>query len=363
MKLFFLVATALADYPAYTIPSIPAKLEWKDEISKKSFQEENQGKEYVDFQMPDDDFVPIEDLPVVYLNGIKFHRQGKDAYPLALERFRKLTRSSDGKLECKGAQEAKQHKKEHLGEKHMRHQVLMANDVGLDLSAVIYETKYPRYNGKDVPLPYNELLQRDVDLSHLEPETEDEEYVMTHSDTVGTLQAWPSDTFVEPEIDNSLLDEVMMEEIVGSEPSSDPFGVEEALAAITPAQPSISFFEDEEVSAPDDVEKERLARLQRRFLSQESVKIGCCNGTPYKANKRCCCRRVSFDKEKKFCCAINGCESFQIFDRDNKNHYRDCLSLSGNVVQEYGYRGGVNTMEGEPTFDAERKSRPTRPSN
>ena len=26
---------------------------------------------------------------------------------------------------------------------------------------------------------------------------------------------------------------------------------------------------------------------------------------------------------------IQGCESFQIFDRSNKQHYKDCLSLSG----------------------------------
>jgi hypothetical protein len=34
--------------------------------------------------------------------------------------------------------------------------------------------------------------------------------------------------------------------------------------------------------------------------------VGCCNGLPYNSNKRCCCRRASFDKDSKFCCAVNG---------------------------------------------------------
>jgi hypothetical protein len=96
-----------------------------------------------------------------------------------------------------------------------------------------------------------------------------------------------------------------------------------------------------------DREALRLKRLKNQFYQQEKVKIGCCNGVPYNSKKRCCCRRVSFDKDKKFCCAINGCESFQIFDRSNAKHYKDCLSLSGLVIQEYGYQG----QTGQPKMD------------
>ena len=101
-----------------------------------------------------------------------------------------------------------------------------------------------------------------------------------------------------------------------------------------------------------EVEAIRLRNLKSQFKTQDKVKIGCCNGLPYNSSKRCCCRRIPFDKEHKFCCAINvsfklflrlkayltlnsikkiikGCESFQIFDRSNKQHYKDCLSLSG----------------------------------
>jgi hypothetical protein len=96
-----------------------------------------------------------------------------------------------------------------------------------------------------------------------------------------------------------------------------------------------------------DREALRLKRLKNQFYTQEKVKIGCCNGVPYNSKKRCCCRRVSFDKDKKFCCAINGCESFQIFDRSNAKHYKDCLSLSGLVIQEYGYQG----QQGQPKME------------
>jgi len=107
-----------------------------------------------------------------------------------------------------------------------------------------------------------------------------------------------------------------------------------------------------------DAEELRLQRIKRKFYAQENVKIGCCNGQPYNTKKRCCCRRVSFDKDKKFCCAINGCQSFQIFDRDNAQHYKDCLSLRGLVIQEYGYQG----QKGQPKMMQSVARRPTRPN-
>lgn len=69
---------------------------------------------------------------------------------------------------------------------------------------------------------------------------------------------------------------------------------------------------------------------------EEVHQIGCCNGMPYNTNKRCCCRRASFNKDEKFCCAINGCGDFKIFKKSESN-YDLCNSLSGVVVQEYGY--------------------------
>ena len=55
----------------------------------------------------------------------------------------------------------------------------MANDAvfigmehrNLDLISTIFQTKYPRYNGRDAPLPYDELVKVD-DLTNLEPENE-----------------------------------------------------------------------------------------------------------------------------------------------------------------------------------------------
>ncbi|CAG5110187.1 Oidioi.mRNA.OKI2018_I69.chr2.g4614.t1.cds [Oikopleura dioica] len=69
---------------------------------------------------------------------------------------------------------------------------------------------------------------------------------------------------------------------------------------------------------------------------EEVHQIGCCNGMPYNTNKRCCCRRASFNKDEKFCCAINGCGDFKIMKKSEAN-YDMCNSLSGVVVQEYGY--------------------------
>ena len=97
-----------------------------------------------------------------------------------------------------------------------------------------------------------------------------------------------------------------------------------------------------------ELEEQRLSNIRKMFRSQSNVKIGCCNGLPYNSSKRCCCRRIPFDKDKKFCCAIDvrqitavfwlelifsfffqGCENFQVFDRSNAQHYKDCLSLKG----------------------------------
>jgi hypothetical protein len=301
-----------ADYPGYTIPNEPQHLAWAQSSDELAFDRIEGKKEFVKYQMPDDEYVPIDHLPIVFLNGIKFHRQGKQPKQDMLDRFRKITRSSDGHLKCKGQTKAKLHQ-----EHHQSHQ--MANDVpagfigmehrNLDLISTIFQTKYPRYNGRDAPLPYDELVKVD-DLTNLEPENE-YEFKM-----INDVQVREEGEFEEEE-------EEYIEVNFPNPEYIQPYIVDEGEEPITEAE----------------IEAIRLRNLKSSFKTQDKVKIGCCNGLPYNSSKRCCCRRIPFDKEHKFCCAINGCESFQIFDRSNKQHYKDCLSLSGLVIQEYGYHG------------------------
>jgi hypothetical protein len=313
-----MIGAVMADYPGYTIPTEPDVIIWKEPEQDRIFQENEGHKEYVKFQLPDDEYVPLSDLPIVYLNGIKFHRQGKQPRANDLDRFKKITRSSNGQLSCKGGKKAQQ---EH--EMHQQiHARMMANDAvsfigeshNLDLIKTIFQTKYPRYNGRDAPLNYNELLEI-PDLTNLNPsnwyekelvrceQDEDGECVQELKEQLEDEQHFPSQTYVDP---------VVVEE------ADDLPGKE---------------WTDEEL------EENRLANIRKMFRSQSNVKIGCCNGLPYNSSKRCCCRRIPFDKDKKFCCAIDGCENFQVFDRSNAQHYKDCLSLKGLVIQEYGYRG------------------------
>jgi len=86
---------------------------------------------------------------------------------------------------------------------------------------------------------------------------------------------------------------------------------------------------------------QKTPQLQMRSLAEKPVQpaqqVGCCNGQPYNTNKRCCCRRASFDKDSKFCCAVDGCRNFQIFKRNDPKAVEKCHALEGVVVQEYGY--------------------------
>lgn len=318
-----MIGATLADYPGYTIPTNPQMTIWKLPEQEQAFENLEGQKEYVKYQMPDDEFVPVSDLPVVFLNGIKFHRQGKQPRPHDLERFRKITRSSNGQLSCKGGKEAKEAHKEHMQARshvmQMDHvEFIGVNPKKLDLVKTIFQTKYPRYNGRDAPLKYNELLVI-PDLTNLEPQNE-EEWKMIQNDWV------PRE---EGEYDPEAEEEEFYEEVhFPSEEYRDPVVVDEE--------------DDREDLTDEELEEIRLAELKKMFKSQANAKIGCCNGLPYNSSKRCCCRRIPFDKDKKFCCAINGCQSFQVFDRSNAQHYKDCLSLSGLVIQEYGYRGLPN---------------------
>lgn len=91
--------------------------------------------------------------------------------------------------------------------------------------------------------------------------------------------------------------------------------------------------------------------ISPRAHQQPSPPVGCCNGVPYNASKRCCCRRASFDKETKFCCALDGCGDFKIYKRDDPNALSACRALEGIVVQEYGYHSEIEKF---PSFMGQR---------
>lgn len=93
------------------------------------------------------------------------------------------------------------------------------------------------------------------------------------------------------------------------------------------------------------------ATIGARANIQPTPPVGCCNGVPYNASKRCCCRRASFDKETKFCCAFDGCGDFKIMKRDDPNAIKSCTALQGIVVQEYGYHSEI---ENYPNFLGQR---------
>lgn len=348
MKLFTLLSpVALANYPSYTIPNEPQSMEWANPNDAITFLKNEIKKSFVKHQYADDKFVPIEELPIVYLNGIKFHRQGKTPSPRDLERLQwsKITRSRNGQLHCQGEEDAKEHRRKNGGGGGGRkaEPEMMADDPGMFARSFTMNTgdslfKYPTYNGFDAPWKAEDFVKELEEDKYAEIER-----IMSLPHLPGAEVEWPSDIFIEPEIEDEVTGELIEEPELPEPPrmlmDSESFGIGS----------------DTQESLMEDFEDTRLAEVKETFLRQDKVKIGCCNGTPYNNSKRCCCRRVSFDKDKKFCCAINGCESFQIFDRDNKQHYKDCLSLSGLVIQEYGYH-----VSGQPSYPNAR-STPRRP--
>ena len=54
-----------ADYPGYTIPNEPQFQMWKESSDELAFQRNEGKKEFVKYQMPDDEYVPIDHLPIV----------------------------------------------------------------------------------------------------------------------------------------------------------------------------------------------------------------------------------------------------------------------------------------------------------
>jgi hypothetical protein len=314
-----IIALASANYNSHTLPQDVSEFTWADEANRDLFLAQEYVKEYVRYQAPDDEYVPIEDLPIVFLNGIKFRRQGKEPKPDSLERFKKVTRSDNGHLTC--MDNDKIHKKHGKGQKEESFKNQPAAEMQMDFVEPLQEIIYPRYNGPDAPFPdaHMGLFEEPEEAEEEEEEevtprrTPIQEFNLADVDPVSGGVV--SSEFEEPEED-----EATMVQLVGEIP-------EELLA---PAN-----FEEESMTR----EEIRLIRLRKKFFEMKNVKIGCCNGQAYNSQKRCCCRRVSFDMDKKFCCAINGCESFKIMNRGSIQDYNDCLSLDGLVVQEYGYQG------------------------
>ena len=60
-----MIGATLADYPGYTIPTEPDVIIWKEPEQDRLFQEKEGHKVHVQFQMPDDEYVPLSDLPIV----------------------------------------------------------------------------------------------------------------------------------------------------------------------------------------------------------------------------------------------------------------------------------------------------------
>jgi len=74
--------------------------------------------------------------------------------------------------------------------------------------------------------------------------------------------------------------------------------------------------------------------------------VGCCNGRPYSAKKRCCCRRKSYDTETEFCCVSkNGCAAFQTFSNSTENR-EACLNIGGNIVMHEYFDYQATSMIG-----------------
>jgi len=105
-----------------------------------------------------------------------------------------------------------------------------------------------------------------------------------------------------------------------------------------PGKPNSAKKEKPEQEEPEEFAPRMLLDAMPTIAEEKEAvqQIGCCNGMPYNTNKRCCCRRASFNKDEKFCCAIDGCGDFKILKKSLEN-YDLCYSLSGMVVQEYGY--------------------------
>ena len=60
-----IIALASANYNAHTLPQDVSEFTWADEANRDLFLAQEYVKEYVRYQAPDDEYVPIEDLPIV----------------------------------------------------------------------------------------------------------------------------------------------------------------------------------------------------------------------------------------------------------------------------------------------------------
>ncbi|CAG5112936.1 Oidioi.mRNA.OKI2018_I69.chr2.g7098.t2.cds [Oikopleura dioica] len=288
----------------YEIKFEPSYLiENSNKMEKMFFHQQKEDKEYIKYQYPEDRFAPIEELGVVYLNGIKFYHQGESMLPESdEEKALKLTRSSEDRGEfCMDWKLAKEHR---AAQKKIRDAERKAkNDACLqDPNSEAPQTEAQKQEST-TPAPRSRTAGGGGGNGGSRQSTE----------AADTASAEDED----------------------SEDADDDFT---AALETTPNTPAYS---------------PAAAEIQ----AQKKVRIGCCNGMPYTNNKRCCCRRAAFDKDTKFCCAINGCENFRIFER-TENNYSACQSLQGLVVQEYGYTGQWAHL-GEPDFTKTQRPEPS----
>ena len=60
-----IIALASANYNSHTLPQDVSEFTWADEANRDLFLAQEYVKEYVRYQAPDDEYVPIDDLPIV----------------------------------------------------------------------------------------------------------------------------------------------------------------------------------------------------------------------------------------------------------------------------------------------------------
>jgi len=302
----------------------------KDE--KNYFNSIKKERKYVKYQYPSEKFVPLDELGVIFLNGMKFYHQGSEMLPSNKSEVtvKKAQTRTSRIMECEGKADFKEYKRTHG-----RTTALS----GSQLPAVT-----------TVTTPMDTETTAGFDFSNWDALFEDDfQETMSERKRENAAQAakdkdQKKNQKGNNEKSNDVSDSEEIEKTGAFDESAARSVVDKDLADFF-----ASYFNDEKTTLASA--KPTTAATTTSTTTDAVVvpnhHIGCCNGVPYNRNKRCCCRRQAFDKEKKFCCAINGCENFRIFDRSDPKNVDLCLSLEGLVVQEYGYTG-KHVALGEP---------------
>lgn len=98
------------------------------------------------------------------------------------------------------------------------------------------------------------------------------------------------------------------------------------------ARSFMSFIEDDQQDKKSNGGGNGKPNHHEKEQDEVGKPVGCCNGKPYSAKKRCCCRRKSYDAETEFCCvSSNGCAAFQTFKNTTDNR-EACIQIGGNIV-------------------------------